>query len=398
MYKTLIITFIIFLQISNSHDVWASEKSTKKTMNNALESLIKLSPFIGSEIKFQDPQFEKKIEVELIKLVNTFKDAKHNKEIKLPNLYPSYQLLTNNLEEALFNFQNGNKVFSRLRLNETTNLCLSCHTQIPKDHLTSSLFDKKQNDKNFIDSPFEKARFFYVIRDYKNALASFDDTIIQKLSSKKLSAEKSKNILFSDNLYDKKLYQSFYQSIIIYTKVLKTPTVASQKLTYYINNFKIPNYIITDLNNWKEQLRPWIKIEKELSKPMSITQLKIYIKTIEEKMKRKNEELASGSFDIDLMMISGLLGNYYQENHKKEINGEVLYWLGVSEYRLSKTLFFNLGDHYLQSCINNNPKTAIAKKCYESLENEIKFRYTGSAGTLMPDPVKAKLQKLKLNI
>ena len=103
----------------------SSANETKKVMQKALDSIIHLAPYMSNEMKFKDPDNEKRIALHLNKIVKNFKAAKHVSQLSLPGFSANFRMITEHLDDTLFNFNNHNKAFARLRLAATTSLCLS---------------------------------------------------------------------------------------------------------------------------------------------------------------------------------------------------------------------------------------------------------------------------------
>lgn len=364
----------------------AKKTSTIDTMHDALNSLTNLLPYMTSHLKFSDPRFEKEIEKELIKMKISFVQAKHNKDLKTPTFLPSYELLVKSLDDSLTHFQSQNKAFARLKINEMTYLCLSCHTQIPQDKVTSFILNDKKLTTLLKDDQVQLSQLYFILRNYSKSLEYINKYIFVKLNKREGVSKH----------FDKKLYRSIYQSLLIYLKVQRAPDKANQFLTKIAKYKNTPEYLTTEIKNWKKQITPWIKHQRILSKlDLEAKEVTTIIQEIEKHMKKTQGVLVQGDYDIDLMIISGVLANQVMQNPKRKNLESHLYWMGIAENKISKNILYSLGHYYLKSCIQIKSKNPIRKKCYQQLEDDIKFKYTGSQGENIPEEILKELKSLK---
>lgn len=392
-------TFIAILTVCSIqlHSSWVysqdkDRNETKQVMHQALDSLIHLIPY-NSELKFNDANNTKIIDFHLNRIANAFKSAKHIKDFKSPSFTPNYQVIKEHLDDTIMAFNNNNKVFARLRFNATTSICMSCHTQLPQDQMTSYLLNSEKVNRNYFANEYEHGNFQFLIRSYHSAISTYKRAIRERIA-KRDDLLKIQNILGENyNQFDKILFNTFKKILIIYTRILRQPESAIELFNKYIGDKKIPHYIQQDLKNWIQQLERW-KGNKDIQKKYTQDeQLQAFINKYVSPL--ENQSAMSGDYDIDLLITSGVLSNYLHQNPKTKFTGDILYLEGIAENRIDKNIFFTLGDLYLKECILRYPKTPIAKKCFNEYKEEITLRYTGSIGTNIPNNKKRELEKLK---
>jgi hypothetical protein len=368
---------------------------TKKVMHQALDSIIHLIPFMSSEMRFKDPKHEKEINLHLNKIATAFKTAKHVKDFRMPGFSPNFKVMKEHLDDTIMTFNSNNKTFARLRLNATTSICMSCHTQLPKDKMTSYILDTRKINRKTFNNEYEYGNFQFLLRSYRSAISSYQRSVGQRLVKRK-ELLKIKDILGSEHEhYDKIMFNSFKKILIIYAKILRSPEKAIKVFKKYINQKQLPKYMVNDLNSWVKHLNKWKDNESLSKKYANDAELQKFIKSYVLPIEGKEETIASGEFDVDLLVISGVLSNYLNENTKTELAPEILYWIGVTENRLGKNLFFTIGDLYLKECITRYPNSPTAKKCFQEYKNEVTFRFTGSIGTNIPASKQKELKRLE---
>lgn len=362
---------------------------TKKVMHQALDSLIKLIPYMP-EMKFKDPKNEKIIDLHLNKIANAFKTAKHVKEFNSPGFTPNYQVIKEHLDDTIMTFNGNNKTFARLRLNATTAICMSCHTQLPKDQMTSYILDSRKVNRNLFANEYEYGNFQFLLRSYRSALSAYKRSVEERLA-KREELLKIKNILGEQyDHYDQILFNSFKKMLIIYTKILRQPTDAIELFKKYVTAAKIPHYMQNDLKAWNKQLSRWQDNKYIRHRFSNDKEVQNFIANYAAQLEQKST--ASGDYDVDLLIVAGVLSNYLQQNPNTKLTPEILYWEGLTENRIGKNIFFTLGDLYLKECITRYPDAPVAKKCFQEYKDEMTMRFTGSIGTNIP---KSKQQELK---
>lgn len=368
--------------------------STADIMQRALDNFIQILPYTTSEMKFTDPNNEKILKKNITELYGNFKSADHQKIIKKTTLQPSYNIMLDQLENALINFRSGNKAFARLRLNEVSHLCLSCHTQFSKSKMKTRITNNKSIQKAFKDDNYSKGNIYFILRDYNEALKAYKQTISERIVANLEASKDGKYLLPKKQFFDPKLYGSLHNSLLIYTKVLNAPKDGITMLQGYKKTYNLPDYAVKDIDDWTNQFKYWVDYNEELKESkVNSKQIDKIFSRMEKKF--KNDSPLSGDFDIDLMMMSGVLTKYFHQQPNKSKLGEVLYWMAMSEYRLGKNLFYSLGDHYLRQCIEIYAKSKVAKKCFDAYEEEVLFRFTGSGGVFLPENVKKEIEELK---
>jgi tetratricopeptide (TPR) repeat protein len=370
--------FIITVLLSTS--LYAQK--TRKVMDQTMDNLVALVPYLQNELKFKQKKNEKEIQKYLELLVSSLKNAKHVEELNKPGFTPSFKIIKDNLEEALFSFQHSNKDFARLRINSSMGLCMSCHSQLPEDLFSGYILNTRKVNRKSFNSAYEYANFLLILRKYEDSLTNFIKYIED-------SAKKKDNYYFS-----KSLDNAFQKILVINTKILKDPKKALSALSKVQ---KIaPSYLKEDIDSWIKDLKEWDK--GKMSQYLKKEKMKVLLEKTIKDVQDSDYEIGTSRFDVNLLMASGIGSNYMRVNPKSELSGSILYIMALADYSLNHDIFYNLGDHYLQTCIDRYAKKDIAKKCYGLYEEEIKFRYTGSLGTKLPSKVKEKLKFYKAKL
>jgi tetratricopeptide (TPR) repeat protein len=378
------VKFIIMALILSTNTSFAKKETTKDVMQEAFYSLTQLLPHMMSEMSFSDLKHEKKINSHLTRMVTAFKKGTHQNILKSPGLKPNYKSIVLNLDSALTSFSNGEKNFARLRLNDSMSLCVSCHTQFPQDKIFTPLVNSKSLKDKLKSNHYQLGNLYLILRDYEKSISEYSKYIEQFITE-------NKSPDFINSHYNKFLINSFYKIVYITGKSLNSPNRTLAILTKLEKKYSLPSYVKAEIQIWKSRAVFWVNEFKRNKK----NNLELMVKHLEKNIKLENNTVLSGDYDYDLMIVSGIFSKQLLAN-KKVKQGQVLYWMGIAEYRLGKSIFFNVGDSYLKQCIRENLKQKIATKCFKALESETNFKYTGTSGTNIPKEVQQELMTLKL--
>jgi len=387
------LTFVLSMTLLLSASAAESKKkynTTKQAMDDIFQSFVNLIPYSTDEMKWKDPNARAYIQGNLSKISEAFKSAKHLSAINLPGFRPSFDVVREHLEATIDAFNSNHKIFARTRLKATTQICLSCHSQLPQNKSQSLMKLVSQKTRNDFATDFEYAEFLFLVRDYPKAVRYYDSEIQSRI---KLNKD-LKNIHNNEDSHylDFSIEQSLRKVLTIYTKVDYAPQKAIDFLDGYKNQPEFNAGLIKELNLWIKDLKTWqaSKFDKKLK---NNKELDAFI--AKHLAKFEKTPATAGGNDVTLLIANGALYSFLNAHAKSDKVPEVLFWLAETDKVLNQSYFFSLSDIYLRECVSNYPRSPFAKKCYKSYEDSIFFGYTGSSGTHVPKEELEKLEKLK---
>lgn len=317
---------------------------------------------------------EKDISSVLAEFNRNTKELKNEKMSKNDDMKFRVRLLTEDLDEAESSFNNGFKDYSYWALKSTLNNCLNCHTQkgLPMTGYTL----KKDSGGDL----FAKAEFLFIVRNYPEALALYEDILVYY----------PKNKSTVENI------ESAAQKILFYAiRVSRDDEATVRVFDRVLKNMELPQDLRTEIISWRKymNLRKYRINEDETVN--SEKKLEVFI--------QKREEIASdyagqrrrAAADLDT---AHFLFKLLEKNDNKVLKPSILYYLAriESDYRIS---FFDLtSDNYLKECIEKYSSQKVAKKCF-ALYKELQITsFSGSGGTFLPLSVKRQLEKYELMV
>ena len=382
--KGLLFTIVLGV-ISTSLYSEQKYKTTKQAMNEIFSSFVALIPYAANEMRFNDPRAEEFIKTKLLKLKTAFKNAKHLRQIKTPGFQPSFEVVTDHLEQTYENFSTRNKSFARTRLKATAEMCISCHSQLPKGKSSTFRNFKSVTRKDFFND-YEYGDYLFLIRDYTQATRYYEKEIAARIAKNKAlkAIHNSKN----SNYLDFTIEKSLKRVLTIYTKVFYRPEKAINFLSQYKNNSDIPTSMKGDIEDWYQDLKAWKKV-KFSGNVANEKELTSFIK------KHLEETGDDKTADIDYLVGAGVLYRFANKNPKSDSIPQVLYWLGKIDYNLEHSYFYSLAEVYLKNCVKQYPTSGYAKKCFNQYKDNLEMGFTGTSGTNIPEDELKVLEELK---
>lgn len=351
---------LLFLVPMNSH------AELKKDMQKILTDYVKILPYTQHGKNLDDGRLIIYLD-QLKKHISNSKNILHSKS---PTFKSNISYLEDNISYIKKGIKHKHFDYSRIQIKKLVSNCISCHSQLPqKDYKKISHRYPEVMSKN-LKSNYEKGMFAYFIRDYDASISFLKKDLIDVKGG-----------------YNQEL--AVAKILKIYTMNLKNYLSAK----VFIQNLKDNPQIKVNkglLTKWEADLIQW---QGSKISDHSYAEIKIlinkYLSPIEEEIK------LGSKFDnhINLFTLQGFISNHLVSSPRTKLKAEGLYWLGLLEN--STPSLYSLGDMYLVDCIKSFPKSTFAKKCYNSYADSIKFGFTGSAGTHIPQDLKKELEKLK---
>jgi hypothetical protein len=185
----------------------------------------------------------------------------------------------------------------------------------------------------------------------------------------------------------------FKQLLLIDLKVLKNPKDMKTLTVHYLTKKQLPEEVKNSLKSWNSRLKFWQKKSDFVAGIKNEKQLDFFFQDVVEPL----HKVASydDQYDVDFLLISGLLSNYLFENPESPKAAELNYHLGWAEKFLKREQFFGSGDRFLKQCIRRYPTNPVAKKCLEEYRESVNFEFSGSAGTSIPLEIQNEIEDLQ---
>jgi len=354
----------------------AARAEVKAVMDQMLQQVFILKPFIASESSFSDPANSAQIADALKKMVALSNEVNHEERINKTGFQVSANVLARQLEQVENVFSTGSKDYALGTLRSTLGVCMSCHTQLPA---VSTRF-MTLNQTQALSNQFEEAEFLFLIRNFDDAMKLYGELI----------AGYPLNKAETDDLET-----AVYRQIFYYVRVARDLQGLSVALRRDGANQQLPTRLqkqikgfIASLENMQDEKYPEFADAEGAD-------LRKYAETL------LNEE-QGGDFSLDsprnviaALKVSSVLYEYLNAYPTTPLKPDILYWLSLGERRYHYQSMYSLPDLYLKQCVLEYPKNPVAKKCFAEYEESMKVAFTGSGGTHIPDDIAQELKMLQ---
>lgn len=348
----------------------------KDIMDQLMEQVFVLKPFIASESRFNDPENTPEISDALGNLVALSRQVNHEERISKTGFQVSATVLTQQLEDVETIFDTGNKDYALKSLKSTLGVCMSCHTQLPA---VSTQFTVA-NQTRVLSNPFEEAEFLFLIRNFDASMKMYRD-VIQGYPLNQVQPGD--------------LEIALYREIYYYVRVARDMEGLSIALRRNSENQQLPERLQNQIKGFiaavdaiKNEKYPYFT-ETQAGNLRSYAQSQLVEET-------------DGSFSQDspekviaLLKLSSVLYEYLDENHQTPLKPDIFYWLSFGERRYFYPSPHSLPRLYLKQCVIDYPQNPVAKKCFTEYEDITSISFTGSGGTHIPDDVTQELTMMQ---
>ncbi len=344
------------------------------SMQAALSAVIGLQPLIASPVAFRDPENAPQIRASLDRLapLDHFFSKPAGPTVPATGVAT---LFAREVVQARAEFDATKTEAARARLRSITGLCFGCHVRQPTPKDVASAAPMVDALKL---SALEKAALFATTRQFDRALTEWNAALAMPPKNDVEAYEQTQAIRFA-------------LSVAIQGK--DDPALAVTLLAKHKDRKELPRFATRQMAFWLVEARAW-QAEKLVAAKQSPAQLVAKAKALVERA-----GVARDVTPDDARLVSHLrAAAYLQDALRREPAGafrpEALYLLGVVSAANADPLLWRLEWISLESCIRENPKTDVAKRCAERLTERTFFAYTGRDGLELPGSVGDELGEL----
>lgn len=354
----------IFLSCGGSaikSDATPKPATWNTSMRDLQNSLQKLSPYIYNEESFQSSKNDEFLRGEMKAIAQNSKALNHNPTMthRDPSIRFMASQFSEDLDRASIAFLEGKKSFSRYQMMKVSSYCVECHTASNsgvelKANKTASFFkDLKTRDK---------AEYLVANRDFAGAYTVLEESFRSNKSPDNFSIDRQVRLMLLITVR----HQNSYEKTQKVVEMLKKTE-------------KLPLFLKSTIPSMEKSLAVW----------------KLQLKNKEVNLKLAQKVFSQGSSEIDTLRALSLVHELFAKGLKGEEEAGALFLAGQAYEQLNEISPFEMHESYYKACIYQAPQTALAKKCYQSLEEAVMSSYTGSGGTHLPVEADIMLKDLR---
>lgn len=352
-------------------------------MQNMAEDVKKLLPFLYDGEAYGHPKNKARILTYLrdFERIADSLPASHGKPFIGDDLLIEYSLrnLKTDLNRAELALEAGQVEFSRTQVKSTLNHCFRCHSVTQAGNSAPWKLD---DVVSFNLPPVEKADLLVATRKYEEALQFMEKLL-------------SSGDLHKTRAFDFESLLRRYLALII--RVENAPQRALKEMERILSRDDTPHYIAEQGLGWKKSLKDWAQ-EMKSKKKSKITSAQDMFKEVEKRFKKAEaiqqyEKDHAG--DVEYLRATAALHEGMKIATKPIDQARGLYLLGKAYEILDELGSWTLHESYYEACLLKEPKSPVAKQCFNRLEASLYMGYSGSSGTHLPAEERARLKRLR---
>ena len=347
--------------------------ATRSIMAQLFSSLTDVLPLSMNGAEFSDPKNKERILTDL----RNMRDSTGALVDHTKNFEGSFGFIAKSMSRDIKDiykwYDRGATSEARYLLQQVSENCVSCHMKLPDpghaprmDHFFKNVAVAKL-------SPAEKARLQVALRQFDDALTTWEDMF--------KTWPKPSELFAMDTLPE-------YLKVTI--RVKAEPRRALIALEALSKRSDLPPFMSREVSAWKASLK---KLASEINRKGSeLSRAEKIIKNARQTMDYPMDRSAL----VDFIAASALLNRYMQQKSiSPENTAKGYYLLGITESLIGRSTWLTQTDYYLEASVRAAPKSKTAAKALDALEQQILMEYSGSGGTNIPDDVQANLDDLK---
>lgn len=357
-------------------------------MQELSSALNRLLPLVADSKSFDNTENDQPI----LDAATRLKKLSHQvKNLPKPSADPAYDSIATMLDEdlgrAIAALKSGNRDYARLTIRESIGYCIQCHTQssfgpsFPKLDLG---FDASKL------SPLGQGDYYAATRQFDSALNAYRKGV------------EDTNYAKADIFGWERAVRS---GLAISVRFKEDPKAALAIAEAVRKNSAAPASLKTSALGWKKSITEW---QKEQSKPKSAkskSASKPTELTADEHLSRAERLMKAASdagprergLEVLYMRASADLHFWLSKNANAPAQKRALALAlaGEAAAATRELNFWVLHERYFEMCIEQAPKTEIAKRCYKNLSDSVLLGYTGSSGLNLPSEESIRLARFK---
>ncbi|MEW5742691.1 MAG: hypothetical protein AB1938_27485 [Myxococcota bacterium] len=349
---------------------------TRATMRDAFLSLTGLLPLTANRDTLKDPKNAKAIGAGLDTLSSLRHAFPEDPKAQEPATAALSTLFARYAADTRRRFDSGEYEAVSLRVRTLTSLCFTCHS---RERAPTDFADVQQRLDAIALAPLEKAQVLAATRQFDAALVAYRALLDGQPSHERALLEYAR---------------ALQDTMAILVRVKDDAKATAALLDGLSKRSDLPPFLRGTLAAWRADVAAW---EKEKFDALKATPDALYRRAQELVQKANGGRvfLSDERRDVAYLRASAYLNLALGKNPKLKTRGEALYLLGVCAGALKSPLLWDVDLLFFETCVRENPKSKLARRCFQQLSDRLYLGYTGSSGTHIPEDELARLTELQ---
>jgi tetratricopeptide (TPR) repeat protein len=350
--------------------------STRAAMRDAFVALTELLPLTSSRAALEDPKNAKTIAGALDTLASLRHAFPENPKAQEPATAALSTLFARYASDTRRRFDSGEYDSVGLRARTLASLCFTCHS---RERSPADFADAQRRLDALALAPLERAQVLAATRQFDAALTAYRAILDAQPENERALLEYAR---------------ALQDTMAILVRVKDDARGTAALLEGLAKRSDLPPFLRVTLGAWRADVAAW---EKERFDALKATPDALYRRAQElvQKADGGRTFLADERRDVAYLRASGYLNLALGKNPKLKTRGEALYLLGVCAGALKSPLSWDVDLLYFEACVRENPKSKLARRCFQQLSDRVYLGYTGSSGTHIPEDELKRVTELQ---
>lgn len=346
---------------------------TRSIMAQMFSSLTNVLPLSLDSKQFSDPKNREKILGDLRKM----RDGADSLVDHTKKMEGSYGFIAKSMSRDIKDiykwYDKGAASESRYLLHQVSENCISCHLKLPESGQAPRMDNFFKNVAVSNLSAPEKARLQVALRQFDQALSTWEEMF--------KTWPKPSELFAMDALPE-------YLKVVL--RVKSDSKRAQLTLEQLSKRADLPKFMSREVSAWIASLK---RLAPDVSKKGNELER---AEKIVQRARRTMEYPMDRTGLVDYIVASGLLNQFLSHKDAKlEKAAEAYYLLGITESLIGRSTWLTQTDYYFEAAVRSAPRSKIATKAFDALEQQVLMEYSGSGGTHIPEDVQANLEELR---
>lgn len=339
----------------------APDPALRPSMQSAQAAVLQLQPLLASPPAFRAPANATTIRASLAVLEPLQHFFTASKDPALPSTAVA-GLFAKELTRAREEFDRGATETARMRLRSITALCFGCHLREPAEAQLAPVLKQLPADR------LERAALLAATRQFSAAFTEWDAALALPPKNDVEAFEQT---------------EALRLALTVAIVGMDDPSRAVALLAKNQPRKELPGFVTRQMARWLTEARAW-ELERFVAAKQSPAALVAKARALMQLTK-----IADSPTPDQNRLVSHLRATaYLQEALRREptatFRPEALLLLGTVSAATTDPTLWRLEWLTLESCIRENPKTELARRCADRLSERTYFGYTGSGGLELP--------------
>ena len=288
---------------------------------------------------------------------------------------PLGSLFGDEVDRARRDFAAGRSDSARLRLRAITGLCMGCHARRLAEHDSPMI----STPAVAALKPLERAQYLAATRQFDAALALWVQMMRAPL---KTDADRFEQT------------QVLHSALAVIVRAKDDAPGTVKLLRDQLARTDLAEHTRRGVESMLVDAQTWADEHFDAESASGLTLFERG-RTLMQRAGVIQNVSRSEAEEIPLLRAAAYLGLALDRESAAPWRGEALYLLGVVSFSALDPTVWELDGLYLETCVRENPHSALALRCVDRLAEISIVDFTGSGGTRLPPDVASRLELLR---